>query len=201
VEPVLHEQYFPDQTVVLVERMGRGRVLSHRPETNVYVVELSFGTGYLNPDVLSFYTAPGCAVDGSVLTSLGLTGNLVAVDPRTSVHHVQMDGMLGYLQPDAVLGPVKAAVGTEVVTVAGSGVVVKYRPGDRMFEVRLDGWNARIFCTEADMGAAERESSEGGYGWLSGWFWARKSQAAAPPTRPARSRQGSKVSEIEALAG
>lgn len=85
---------------------------------------------------------PVCAPGSCVLTSIG-TGVLVAHRRSDDVHIVRLWGPMGsgsglaYISPEALLRPISAAVGLEVVTPLGAGVVKRYRKEDDTFIVNL----------------------------------------------------------------
>jgi hypothetical protein len=128
---------------------GHGRVHAYRPSHGFYHVHLTncklangqHPSAFLTNDALSHHLAQDCQEGGAVLTALGggLSGTLASVEPTTGVHVVTIPhlNMVCYLQPDAVIMPLKAAVGDEVVTPYGEGTVTKFRLEDHMYEIQL----------------------------------------------------------------
>ena len=91
--------------------------------------------------------AEGCTEGYPVLTTLGLTGTLASVDPTTGVHIVTIPsaGMVCYLQPEFVLRPLKAVVGEDVLTAYGEGTISGYQCDTNMYEIKVHGWNAKLY--------------------------------------------------------
>lgn len=58
--------------------------------------------------------------------------------------------MVCYLQPEDVIRPIKAAVGEDVLTAYGDGVVTRYRFEDDTYEIRLKGWNGAKLYAKAE---------------------------------------------------
>lgn len=54
--------------------------------------------------------------------------------------------MVLYLQPEAICRELKAAVGEDVLTAYGPGVVERYDRMNDTYVIKLDGWNARIYA-------------------------------------------------------
>ena len=90
-------------------------------------------------------------------------------------------GMVCYLQPEDVLRPVKAAVGEDVLTAYGEGVVERYRFKDDTYEIRLKFWHsAKLFAKaetfdRVDDGVHDKGSF--GMKWLLDMFFSPNSKA------------------------
>lgn len=54
--------------------------------------------------------------------------------------------MVMYLQPEAILGPLKAAVGEEALTAYGEGTVERYDRKNDMYTIKLRGWGAKLYA-------------------------------------------------------
>ena len=150
------EQYYKDGAAITT-LYGDGIVTSYRDSDGIYVISLnrwgdakcnSSTIAYLRKDCLSHRIAHGCHEGYPVLTSLGLTGILASVEPSTGVHIVTIStaGMVCYLQPQFVIGPLKAAVGEDVLTPYGEGKMIKYRSIDNVYQISLLGTDATLFC-------------------------------------------------------
>jgi hypothetical protein len=55
-------------------------------------------------------------------------------------------GMVMYLQPDAIVRPLKAAVGEAALTAYGEGTVEKYDIANNTYTIKLTGWGARLYA-------------------------------------------------------
>ena len=51
-----------------------------------------------------------------------------------------------YLQPEAIIRPLKAAVGEEALTAYGEGTVEKYNQKTDMYTIKLKGWRAKLYA-------------------------------------------------------
>lgn len=147
----MFERFYSNGAAV-VTPFGDGVVISFRELDGMYVVELQTRkmgnvTMYAMKESLSHQIANGCIEGYPVLTSLGLSGTLVSVQPRTSIHlvAVSMGGMLCYLQPKDILRPLKASVNDDVFTLYGNGKVVNFRAKDDIYEIVL-GWGAKLYA-------------------------------------------------------
>ena len=89
-------------------------------------------------------------------------------------------GMVCYLQPEDVLRPIKAAVGEDVLTAYGDGVVERYRLKDDMYEIRLKGWRGAKLYAKAEKfdRAADGVNDQGSFGmkWLLDMFFSSNSK-------------------------
>lgn len=54
--------------------------------------------------------------------------------------------MVLYLQPEAISRELKAAVGEDVLTAYGEGLVERYDSKNDTYIIKLNGWNARIYA-------------------------------------------------------
>jgi hypothetical protein len=151
----LFERFYEDGAAVKTP-FGVGVVTAFRETDGMYIVTLyrwkmANGTCpkiYLQKGSLSCLIARNCIEGYPVLTSLGMSGTLISIQPKTGVHVVAVStaGMVCYLQPKDVLCPLKAAVGEGVLTPYGEGTVVKFRPSDETYEISLLGWGAKLFA-------------------------------------------------------
>jgi hypothetical protein len=142
----LFERYFKDGAAVSTP-FGDGVVRSFRTFDGFYEIVLTkwklnrsqCAVAYLRRDNISCHIAKGCLEGYPILTSLGLSGKLVSVEPTTGVHTVTVPsaGLICYLRPECVIRPLKAAVGEDVSTSYGEGKVLRYRPKDNMYEISL----------------------------------------------------------------
>ena len=152
-KPPKVERFFKDGAAVTTH-YGKGVVLSFRESDGFYEVSLKAWklatsrspVAYLRKDDMACRVAPECLEGHPVLTSLGLTGILASVEPTTGVHIVTMSaGMVAYLQPEAIVKPLKAAVGEEVTTPYGEGRVQSYDADGDIYRVKLSGWNGLLY--------------------------------------------------------
>ena len=175
----LFERFYEDGAAV-VTPYGTGVVDTFREADGIYVVTLEnwklanhvCPKIYVRKDSLSYQISPGCIEGYPVLTSLGLTGILLSVQPKTGIHivAVSMAGMVCYLQPKDVLRPLKAAVNDDVLTQWGNGKLVKYRARDDIYEIELI-WGAKLFARAEsfyrDRDNSGQEEREGfGISWV-----------------------------------
>jgi hypothetical protein len=190
------EQYFKNSACVR-SKYGVGRIQAFRENDGIYVVELSswklaHGSKtmfYSRQDDLSCYSVDGCREGFPVLTAFGLTGTLASIDPKSGIHTVQAKGMVCFLQPEAVIKPLLACVGEDVITPYGDGVVVSYVDQSGVYVVRL-AWGALLYTTHLDRAGDGTQIREGSFGieWLFNLF-SRKETAPG-----SRSRSNSVVS-------
>ena len=194
------EQYYKEGAAVTT-MFGNGVVRSFRPSDGFYEVSLTgwtiangkHATAMLRKNDISYRIAKGCHEGYPVLTSLGLSGTLASVDPKTGVHIVTVPsaGLVCYLQPDDIIRPLKAAKGDDVLTAYGNGKVVRYRQSDDFYEIKLDGWNAKLFAKAEtfDRDAESVKDSAAGLGkWLLSFLFF---SAAANRAESQRSRSNS----------
>jgi hypothetical protein len=116
----IFERYFKDGAAVTTP-FGDGIIRSFRTLDGFYEVLLTqwklnrgkCATAFLRRDNISCHIAKGCLEGYPVLTSLGLSGKLISVEPTTGVHTVTVSssGLICYLRPECVIRPLKAAVG------------------------------------------------------------------------------------------
>lgn len=193
-------RYFKD-TACVRSKYGVGRIQSFRQEDGVYEVELSNWTLtdkrpvklFARENDLSCYIVDECREGFPVLTSLGLTGTLASVEPTTGIHIVTIramgTSMVCYLQPEAIVRPLQASVGDEVVTPFGEGVLDSYNEQSEMYLVRLS-WGARLYTTTLDRSGDGTQMRDGSFGvdWIFNLFFRKDGSLGA------RSRSNSIVS-------
>lgn len=80
-----------------------------------------------------------------------------------------------YLQPEAIVRPLKAAVGEEALTAYGEGTVACYNVKTDTYTIKLQGWGAKLY-TKAETFDRVRDSmrdKDGPFGmnWLLGFFF------------------------------
>ena len=192
------ERYYSDAAAVSTQ-FGNGRVLGFRDTDGFYCVSLeSWGwkaSGQKNPKAwlrevdINYQIARGCQEGYPVLTNLGVTGILESVQPDTGIHIVTVPsaGMVMYLQPNAIIRPLKAAVGEDALTAYGEGRVEKYDAENNTYVIRLSGWGARLFA-KAETFDRVRDSmrdKDGPFGmkWLLEIFFSSSKQEEAEGTR------------------
>lgn len=173
---VLFDQYYTDGATV-VTPFGDGIVEEFRAVDGVYRIsllkwELCNGESakiFSKQESLRPKIATGCKEGDPVVTSLGLTGNLVSVQAKSGLHIVAVPSthMICYLQAVDVLRPVKAVVLDTVTTPFGEGTVVKYRSADDIYEIQLK-WNARLFANSElfQREKMTKEEEKGGFSWV-----------------------------------
>lgn len=106
-------------------------------------------------------------------------------------------GMVLYLQPEAVVRPLKAAVGEEALTAYGEGTVLRYNCKTDMYTLKLKGWGAKLHA-KAETFDRVRDSmrdKDGPFGmnWLLRFFFSSKDSKGSDGI-PTRSRSNSVVS-------
>jgi hypothetical protein len=148
------EQYFRDGASVSTP-YGPGLVKRFRAMDGFYEIHLlrwklgngSYATATLKKCDISHRIADGCIEGYPVLTRFGLTGILESVDPQTGVHLVCIPsaGMICYFQPEFVVRPLKAAVGTDVLTPYGDGKIIEYLRDTDTYVISLQGWKAKLY--------------------------------------------------------
>lgn len=153
--PPQFEQYYKDGAAVSTS-FGPGVVKRFRPADGFYEVSLKrwklasggFACAILRKGDISHRVAEGCIEGYPVLTTLGLTGTLASVNPTNGVHIVTVPSasMVCYLQPESVVGPLKAAVGEDVLTAYGEGTISRYQCDANTYEIKLHGWNAKLYA-------------------------------------------------------
>ena len=102
--------------------------------------------------------------------------------------------MVLYLQPEAICHELKAAVGEDVLTAYGEGIVERYDKVNDTYVIKLNGWNARIYA-KAETFDRRRDSmrdKDGSLGidWLMRFFF----PASDSINQGTRSRSNSVVS-------
>jgi hypothetical protein len=114
-------------------------------------------------------------------------------------------GMVMYLQPDAIVKPIKAAVGEDTLTAYGEGTVEKYDIANDTYAIKLNGWDARLYAkAEAfDRVFHSMHGKDGAFGmnWLVRFFFSARDEKDDAVTRSrsnsvvsARSQSGRSVS-------
>lgn len=109
---------------------------------------------------------------------------------------VPLAGMVMYLQPEAIVRPLKAAVGEEALTAYGEGTVERYNSKTDVYTIKLKGWGAKLY-TKAETFDRVRDSmrdKDGPFGmnWLLRFFFSNSSRATESVLT--RSRSNSLVS-------
>lgn len=107
-------------------------------------------------------------------------------------------GMVMYLQPEAILRPLKAAVGEEALTAYGEGTVERYNRKTDIYTIKLKGWGAKLYA-KAETFDRVRDSmrdKDGPFGmnWLLRFFFSSNSSSKGTEGAPTRSRSNSIVS-------
>lgn len=185
--PKFH-RYYSDATKVST-LFGNGVVLQFREEDGFYEISLTgwklangkYPTAWLREVDIRCQVAEGCQEGYPVLTKMGLTGTLESVQATTGVHVVTVPtaGMVMYLQPDAIVKPLKAAVGEDALTAYGEGTVQNYDVVNDTYTIKLEGWDAKLYCKAETFDRLsdwmrERDGSTG-MDWLLGLFFAPSS--------------------------
>ncbi|KAL3917367.1 MAG: hypothetical protein SGILL_004747 [Bacillariaceae sp.] len=203
------QQYYQESAAVSTA-YGDGRVKSFRESDSLYSVSLSNWTladgrhavAWLREQDIRTQIAKGCKEGYPVLTHLGVTGILESVQPKTGIHIVTASShrMILYLQPLAIVRPLKAAVGEDVLTAFGEGKVMRYGIDDDTYEIQLS-WGARMF-SKAETFDRVRDSMRNkaaiGMNWLLGFFFSPTEEKKGEP----RSRSNSVASaSVRSQAG
>ena len=80
-----------------------------------------------------------------------------------------------YLQPDAIIRPIKAAVGEDALTPYGEGRVENYDATNDTYVIKLKGWGARLYAKAEtfDRVHDSMRDKDGPFGmkWLLGIFF------------------------------
>jgi len=149
------KQYYCDSAAVSTA-FGNGRVIAYRKEDGFYCVSITswklangkHPKAWLQEVDISYQIAKGCKEGYPVLTNLGVSGILESVQPTTGIHMVSAPSarMVLYLQPEAICRPLKAAVGEDVLTAYGEGVVERYDRENDTYVIKMKGWSARIYA-------------------------------------------------------
>jgi hypothetical protein len=195
-------QYYQISAAVSTD-FGNGRIVGFRASDGFYNVSLSNWTlangkhpiAWLRGVDIRCRLAKGCQEGYPVLTNLGVTGILESVQTATGIHIVTAPSarMVLYLQPDAIVRPLKAAVGEDVLTAYGEGSVDRYDIANDTYVIKLK-WGAVTYA-KAETFDRLRDSmsdKDGSFGmdWLLRFFF------SAPGTKKdgGRSRSNSLVS-------
>ena len=135
---------------------GDGRIIDFRQEDGFYCISITswkltdgrHPKAWLREVDISYQIAKGCKEGYPLLTNLGVSGVLESVQPTTGIHMVSAPSarMVLYLQPDAICRELKAAVGEDVLTAYGAGVMECYNRKNDTYVIKLNGWNARIYA-------------------------------------------------------
>ena len=189
------DRFFKDGAAVTTP-YGKGQVRGFREIDGFYEVSLDswkLATGhspraYLRKDDMACRVAPECREGHPVLTTLGLSGYLASVEPTTGVHIVTIPstGMVCYLQPEAIVKPLKAAIGEDVTTAYGEGRVQRYDAKNDIYHIWLS-WNATLSAKGESFerlgeGVPDRHGSFG-VNWLLGLLFYPGHQQANGGTR------------------
>ena len=217
-KPSTIERFFKDGAAVSTP-YGRGLVRSFRETDGFYEVTLEswkLATGnspraFLRKDDMACLVACDCREGYPVLTKLGLSGILASVEPTTGVHIVTVPsaGIVAYLQPDAIVKPLKAAVGEEVTTPYGEGNVISYDARGDVYRVKLSGWNAILYTKGGEAferigdGVPDRNGPFG-VNWLLGFLFYPGQQSVGTRSRSnsvssVKSRTNSVVSASQSI--
>lgn len=204
------ERFYEDGAAV-VTPFGNGVVSAFREIDGMYTVTLNHWKMannacpkiFLMKDLLSCQIAAGCIEGYPVLTSLGISGILVSIQPKTGIHivarEVGQQAMVCYLQPKDVLRPLKAAVNEDVLTPYGNGKVVNFRVKDDMYEILLC-WGSKLFARAESFDRDYSGNEEkGGFGidWVIRLFYTldrNNSRRGAGGSERTRSRSNSVAS-------
>jgi len=178
-----YKQYYQNSAAVSTA-LGNGRVLHFRKEDGFYCVSIiswkladgRYPKAWLRETDISYQIARGCKEGYPVLTNLGISGVLQSVQPTTGIHIVSAPSarMVLYLQPEAICRELKAAVGEDVLTAYGAGVVECYDRKNDTYVIKLNGWNARIYAkAETFDRLRDSMSDKGPFGmdWLLQFFF------------------------------
>jgi hypothetical protein len=203
----LFERFYHDGAAV-VTPFGNGVVTAFRDTDGMYIVTLNTWKMadntcpkiFLRKESLSCQIAPGCIEGYPVLTSLGISGTLLSVQPKTGIHIVAVStaGMVCYLQPKDVLRPLKASVNEDVLTPYGNGKVVQYRAKDDTYEIVL-GWGAKLFARAEsfDRDNSGYEEKEGfGIDWVFRLFFASESNNSLRGTGGSQRSRSNSVASV-----
>uniref|UniRef100_A0A6T6FZ72 Uncharacterized protein n=1 Tax=Craspedostauros australis TaxID=1486917 RepID=A0A6T6FZ72_9STRA len=124
--------------------------------------------------------------------------NLISKYPGVHLVTCKSAGMVMYLQPDAVIQPLKAAVGEEVLTAYGDGIVESYSFQNNMYTIKLNGWGAKLYAVAETFDRVESSmrDRDGAFGmnWLVRIFFS--SSLPDKPAESTRSRSNSLVSAV-----
>jgi hypothetical protein len=198
------KQYYGDSAAVSTA-FGNGRVVRFRENDGFYCISLCnwtlangrHPTAWLRGIDIRYQIAKGCQEGYPVLTKLGVSGILESVQPTTGVHIVSARSgrMVLYLQPDAIVRPLKAAVGEDALTAFGEGTVVGYDLEHDTYVIKLNGWGAKLYAkAEAfDRAINSMRDRDGSFGmdWLLKFFFSPSSDTKKEGRR---SRSNSVVS-------
>lgn len=205
--PKPFNRYYQDGAAVTTP-FGYGQVVRFRETDGIYEVFLvqwtltdgSHPRVYVRGVDLSSRVASGCQEGYPVLTALGLSGILASVEPTTGVHIVTIPSvrMVCYLQPDCVIRPLKAAVGEDVLTMFGDGVVEYYNPARDIYTISLS-WGAKLYAKSDTFdrvgeGVQDRDGPFGVNWLLRLLFFSPSSTNKGDSNPPSRSRSNSIVS-------
>jgi len=125
---------------------------------------------------LTYQIAEGCIEGYPVLTSMGISGTLLSVQPTTGVHVVADSscGLVCYLQPRDVLRPLKASVNDIVLTQYGDGKLTRFRAKDDRYEIELS-WGAKLYAQaesfDRDNSGDEVRGARFGVDWVFNLFF------------------------------
>lgn len=199
------KQYYGNSAAVSTA-FGNGRVISFREIDGFYCISLStwtlangrHPTAWLRGIDIRYQIAKGCQEGYPVLTTFGVSGILESVQPTTGVHIVSAPSarMVLYLQPEAIVRPLKAAVGEVALTAFGEGTVAGYDLKNDTYLIRLNGWGAKLYAKAEtfDRAVNSMRDRDGSFGidWLLQFFFSSSSND--PKREGKRSRSNSVVS-------
>lgn len=202
------EQYYRDSAAVATA-FGSGRVINFRESDGFYRISLSswtlangkHPTAWLRGVDIRYQIAKGCQEGYPVLTTFGVSGILESVQPTTGVHIVSAPSarMVLYLQPEAIVRPLKAAVGEDALTAFGEGTIERYDLEHDTYVIKLNGWGAKLYAKAEsfDRAVNSMRDRHGPFGmdWLLQFFFSPSSDARKEGRR---SRSNSVVSGTSA---
>ena len=128
-------------------------------------------------------------VHGTILIHFSFEGVHIVTVPSAK--------MVMYLQPEAIVRPLKVAVGEETLTAYGEGTVERYNSQTGMYTIKLRGWGATLYAKAETFDRVPdfMRDKDGPFGmnWLLNFFF---SSTDAKPTDAIvnRSRSNSLVS-------
>lgn len=202
-------RFYHNSTKVSTD-FGDGVVQQFRESDGFYEISLSNwtlangqqATAWLREVDMSCRIAQGCQEGYPVLTQLGPTGILESVQPTTGVHLVTVPsaGMAMYLQADAIVKPLKAAVGEDALTAYGEGIVETYDISSDTYIIKLKGWGAKLYC-KAETFDRVRDSmrdrdASSGVNWLFQYFFANSSDISIGEGTRTRSNSVASVRSV-----
>lgn len=196
------ERYYKDGAAV-VTPFGNGVVETFRSSDGMYLVSLRswkmadgrYARVYCMKNDLTYQIAEGCIEGYPVLTSIGISGTLLSVQPTTGVHVVADSscGLVCYLQPRDVLRPLKASVNDIVLTQYGDGELTRFRAKDDRYEIELS-WGAKLYAQaesfDRDNSGDEVRGARFGVDWVFNLFFSADSNVRGGGGSQSTSQRG-----------